>query len=204
MSGKSRRSSCPSRLIEEGRSRVVTIRGVRGAVDVAMSGAYALRRLAQRRTAKSCGPGLPALRPSAGAFLALVATRGQESRSPGRARISRQTIAQGRPDIWLNLWFCRVLFCCTRTAGISRYPAFPAPSVRGGWSRCKARATHVARMRSYAPLCSAVIARSVSDEAIQSPCVILDCFASLATTVQGSASKSKPIEHKPLDPPRRA
>src|SRR3954468_4317344 len=36
--------------------------------------------------------------------------RGQDSRSPGRARITRQTVAQGRPDIGLNLWFCRVLF----------------------------------------------------------------------------------------------
>src|SRR4051794_39521666 len=36
--------------------------------------------------------------------------RGQDSRSPGRAPISRQTVAQGRPDIWLNLRFCRVLF----------------------------------------------------------------------------------------------
>ena len=37
--------------------------------------------------------------------------------APGRARISRNTIAQGRPDVRLNLWFCRVLFCCTRTVG---------------------------------------------------------------------------------------
>ncbi len=28
-----------------------------------------------------------------------------------------------------NLWFCRVLFCCTRTAGLGRGLAFPAPSV---------------------------------------------------------------------------
>src|SRR4051794_9245790 len=36
--------------------------------------------------------------------------RGQDSRSPGRAPITRQTVAQGRPDIGLILWFCRVLF----------------------------------------------------------------------------------------------
>jgi hypothetical protein len=35
--------------------------------------------------------------------------RGQECRSPGRARISVKTVARGRPVIWLNLWFCRVL-----------------------------------------------------------------------------------------------
>ena len=57
--------------------------------------------------------------------------RGQDSRSPGRAPISRKTVAQGRPDIGLNLWFYRVLICCTRTAGISRYPAFPAPLLPG-------------------------------------------------------------------------
>jgi hypothetical protein len=28
-----------------------------------------------------------------------------------------------------DLWFCRVLFFCTRTMGISRCPVFPAPSV---------------------------------------------------------------------------
>ena len=28
----------------------------------------------------------------------------------------------------LSLWFCRVLFYCTRTMGASRCPAFPAPS----------------------------------------------------------------------------
>jgi hypothetical protein len=30
-----------------------------------------------------------------------------------------KTIAQGRPDDRPHLWFCRVLFCCTRTMGVS-------------------------------------------------------------------------------------
>jgi len=46
----------------------------------------------------------------------------------------------------LNLWFCRVLFCCTRTMGASRHPAFPAPSSfdEGGVKR-KTRTHRAAR-----------------------------------------------------------
>jgi hypothetical protein len=56
--------------------------------------------------------------------------------------------------VWLNLWFCRVLFCCTRTMGASRCPVFPAPSLKserpataklGGDPRCEsARLCHQA------------------------------------------------------------
>ncbi len=53
--------------------------------------------------------------------------RGQTSRSPGRSRITRSNHCAGKAGDWADLWFCRVLFCCTRTAGISRYPVFPAP-----------------------------------------------------------------------------
>src|SRR5882724_9472050 len=50
--------------------------------------------------------------------------------SPRRARRKRsKTIRAGKAGyLRLNLWFCRVLFCCTRTMGASRCPAFPAPS----------------------------------------------------------------------------
>jgi hypothetical protein len=47
--------------------------------------------------AKSCGPGIPVLMPSVKA-LTRLARRGQDSRSPGRARISVKTAAQGMPD----------------------------------------------------------------------------------------------------------
>jgi hypothetical protein len=61
------------------------------------------------RTAKSRGSGAPAL-VSRSLSSTFGDRRGQASRSPGRARISRKPIAQGRPVIWLILWFCRVLF----------------------------------------------------------------------------------------------
>jgi hypothetical protein len=48
------------------------------------------------RTAKSCGPGAAVLAPSA-TRLRAVAARGQKSRSPRRARITREAIAQGMP-----------------------------------------------------------------------------------------------------------
>jgi hypothetical protein len=105
--------------------------GTRGgdAVDVRRRSAGLARTNDASRTVKSCGPGAPELAPSLALVLAHhVRRRGQSSRSPRRARINVKTIAQGRPDIWLILWFCRVLFCCTRTAGVSGYPVFPAPS----------------------------------------------------------------------------
>jgi len=47
--------------------------------------------------------------------------------APARARSSRNTIAQGRPVLAEPVVLPRA-FCCTRTMGISGYPAFPAPS----------------------------------------------------------------------------
>ena len=60
---------------------------------------------------------------------------GKKARSPGRARISRKTIAQGRPDC---LRFTCMLVCafpvhqCTRDRGCSAHPVFPAPFVFKG------------------------------------------------------------------------
>jgi hypothetical protein len=47
------------------------------------------------RTAKPCGPGIPVLMPAQ--RVSVVARQGQTSRSLGRARSNRHTIAQGRP-----------------------------------------------------------------------------------------------------------
>jgi len=40
-----------------------------------------------------------------------------KARSPGRSRISRNPLRRECRLYRLNLWFCRVLFCCTRTMG---------------------------------------------------------------------------------------
>ena len=53
---------------------------------------------------------------------------GKKARSPGRPRISRKTIAQGRPVAPAEPVVLPRAFCCTRTTGASRHPAFPAPS----------------------------------------------------------------------------
>jgi hypothetical protein len=77
---------------------------------------------------------------------------GKRDGSPRRARISRKTIAQGRPEcIRLYLWFSRSRNLFLRgSPGCSGHPAFPAPSVyREGEMRCKARAKCVARMRMH-------------------------------------------------------
>src|SRR3954451_12104738 len=54
-----------------------------------------------------------------------------ELASPGRPRISRKTIAQGRPGVlrWTCMLVCAP-FCanCTRDRGCSAHPVFPAPS----------------------------------------------------------------------------
>src|SRR6516225_5076001 len=53
---------------------------------------------------------------------------GKKARSPGRLRISRKTIAQGRPvDPPVPVVLPRAFFC-TRTMGACGHPAFPAPS----------------------------------------------------------------------------
>ena len=81
----------------EGRFAIVTIRGARDAMDAAASARCKSRgRKRLQRTAKSCGPGA--------ATLALrrlgdfpPATGARKAASPGRARISRKTIARGKP-----------------------------------------------------------------------------------------------------------
>src|ERR1700752_5080560 len=58
---------------------------------------------------------------------------GKKGRSPGRARISRKTIARGKPGCLGCTCLTRVLsFASSRTrcCGRSQRPAFPAPSLR--------------------------------------------------------------------------
>jgi len=67
------------------------------------------------RTAKSCGPDVPVLASSLAMVLTYHARRwGQESRSPGRARINRKPIARGMPVVSAEpvvpaacIFFCR-------------------------------------------------------------------------------------------------
>jgi hypothetical protein len=92
-----------------------------------------------QRTAKSCGPGAATLALPAGACSRTTGAR--KAASPGRARISRKTIARGKPG-------CPGCTCSstrvhllqhsrTRDCGRSRRPAFPAPFSRRGTTRCQ-------------------------------------------------------------------
>jgi len=89
----------------------------------------------QTTGARADGQAVWSWRPDAGAKFAktlrgvlrvMVAKR---ARSPGRARSKPlKTIRAGRPGYSrLNLGVAAA-FCCTRTMGASRCPAFPAPS----------------------------------------------------------------------------
>jgi hypothetical protein len=85
-----------------------------------------------QRTAKSCGPGAATVASSWRAYPA--GDGGKKRRSPGRARISRNTIARGKPGcLGCTCSLTRVLFCATRRTrycGCIQRPAFPAPSRR--------------------------------------------------------------------------
>ena len=104
-------------------------------MDAVMSRASCTQTTAKLRTAKSCGPGAATVA-SIHAGLCWQGNGDKKRRSPGRARISRQTSrGEGRRSR-LHLWcFARVLrhAGCPRASargicGCIRRPAFPAPS----------------------------------------------------------------------------
>jgi hypothetical protein len=79
------------------------------------------------RTAKSCGPDLPTL----GSSLCVTSAQAMVAKkpgTPGRARIRRQTIAQGMPVLRRTCGDCRLLFLLQAGHGCCQRPAFPAPS----------------------------------------------------------------------------
>ncbi|MEY9593422.1 hypothetical protein ABIA06_005713 [Bradyrhizobium yuanmingense] len=93
------------------------------------------------RTAKPCGPDRrcygQALRrciwaqPGLEASSIREVTEARRNSAPGRAGISRQTTAQGRPCVGLHLYAAVQFSACAvaqRTVRASRHPAFPAPS----------------------------------------------------------------------------
>jgi hypothetical protein len=71
-------------------------------------------------------------RPDAGAQVSQIYPRGdggKKARSPGRSRISRNTIAQGMPVVAGEPVVANACaFCCTRGRGCIGHPAFPVPS----------------------------------------------------------------------------
>ena len=75
--------------------------------------------------------------PDAGIKLAVdepPTTEANKPGTPGRSRISRDTIAQGMPDCFgVPVVTClRAFFHCTQGCGCDKHPAFPAPSFLRG------------------------------------------------------------------------
>ena len=81
------------------------------------------------------------------------ATGARKAASPGRARISRKTIARGKPGCLGCTCQIRVHSLCTfrtRCCGRSRRPAFPAPSVQEGANEfAKLRRNCVVRVKMH-------------------------------------------------------
>ena len=103
------------------------------------------------RTAKSCGPGAPRLALSR---QKRSADDGDNNVwSPGRSRISRKTIAQGRPVVPARTCGSAACFFLHADHGCDGHPAFPAPSSskEGGMKR-KTRTHRAARTRCHVPL----------------------------------------------------
>jgi hypothetical protein len=149
-------------------------------------------RTALMRTAKSCGPDTWTW--CQVRWLRSCERQGQESPVPGESRISK-AIAQGRPDIRLNLWFLPRAFFTARGPWVSvDTRPFPAPSYFRGYKTMHhsdpiAPRNAVACLRNTTS-CEApkrrLVRRSPTREGGSNPddCrgESLDCFASLAMT----------------------
>ncbi len=119
----------------------------------------------ERRTAhRAYGKTVWSWRPDAGVKSAMMLRicaddGGKKARSPGRARYKPSTHCRREGRVVSGCTCMLVcVFCLAHraheTAGASRHPAFPAPSVfRRDDSRSKPRARLVPRERAFAPLC---------------------------------------------------
>jgi hypothetical protein len=146
----------PASRLEEGALRGRHGRRVRDAVGVSGRSMISMRTNDSDTTVKSRGSGTPELMPSLAIMLAHHRKRrGQDSRSPGRARINRNTIAQGRSGCPRpNLWYLPpAFFCCRRAMGeASSRPSLRPRFFRGVARPRTTRAQHAARTRTHVTL----------------------------------------------------
>ena len=192
----------------EGTKRVRHVTSARVAMDACcVSAVRAVRTRTRRRTAKSCGPGA--------ATLALrrrkPATGARKAASPGRARISRKTIARGKPGCFGCTCQIRVHSTPRSAHGdagavgarLSLRPLFKegqrtcttrAKTGRGNESafslhrHCEERSDDPSPLAAQAtPGSKSAEARRAKAEAIhRAASRQMDCFASLAMTVVSS------------------
>jgi hypothetical protein len=126
-------------------ARPASLRGVRVVtnVDAGYDGRFGFARRAEmRRTAKSRGSGPPTLGSSSQDRLhvELAGDGGYQARTPGRARISRKTIVQGKPACFrLNLWSYPRAFYCTGPTGAIGARLSLRPLVWAAPDVCKTR-----------------------------------------------------------------
>jgi hypothetical protein len=121
-SGKSQAHSRASRGLEEGRFAIVT--NVGGGMRWTRP---RVRRSSRSRMAKSCGPGAPMQALRSLVSMSPTTDGGNQAWSPGRSRISRKTIAQGRPDdVAEPVVTAACVFVCRRAMGA----ASTRPSLR--------------------------------------------------------------------------
>jgi hypothetical protein len=106
------------------------------------------------RTVKSCGSGLPVLRPRSRTRW-VGDRRGQDSRSPGRSRIHRKTIAQGMPGCSAGPVVTAACFFSAGGPWARPTPGIPCALFSQGATQdaklgrvCAARRESVSRVRS--------------------------------------------------------
>jgi hypothetical protein len=110
------------------------------------------------------------------------ATEARGIRLRGERGISRQTIAQGRPDAPADTCMLVCVFSALiahETAGASQHPAFPAPSYFRGLRIQAQLGRNAPRDRE---IMSIHVIASEAKQSILPLCCKMDCFASLAMT----------------------
>jgi hypothetical protein len=110
--------------------------------------------------------------------------------TPGRARSSRKTIAQGVPDVSAQPdYLCALLLFSTQGCGCGQRPAFPAPSFSRGTTKMQSSDAIALRECECSSLRGATCPpepegrrrkRRSNPDYLRNG--ILDCFASLAMT----------------------
>jgi hypothetical protein len=126
------------------------------------------------RTVKSCGPGLPLLRPSSRCLLTSIVDDGGKNAGPrGEYVQAVKPIAQGRPDDPVRTCGSAACFLLHADHGCDRRPAFPAPS-----SWMSARETSITRAESAA----GVMKRACCLIGLEHECMVANAAQTVSTT----------------------
>jgi hypothetical protein len=133
---------------------------------------FVARRMTLSRTVKSRGPGAPTLALSS--WLRTTNDGGKKARSPGRSRISRNTIVQGMPADAVYPWLLTpVLFSAQAATGATRIRHSLRPLLRrAGHSRSNLAQNRRRDREAVSAILSRPILRDAADAAPQDEVVI--------------------------------